>query len=133
MIPSTASPNQPEAASNPTPRWLHEQQAKSAQAWVAEQLARRRYEMLRRSLHRVANRKRRAWNRAQKGSVKMNQLETCESCGDRIVRNPDQPRLCGACTPPSAARTAIYRGLAAYLAQRSRERAATPPAAEVAS
>lgn len=45
--------------------------------------------------------------------------ETCERCGARIVRNPDQPRLCGACAPPSEAHRAITRALSALLAQRA--------------
>lgn len=44
-------------------------------------------------------------------------VETCERCGARILRGAEQPRLCGGCASPDAARN-IYQIVAALHAKR---------------
>jgi hypothetical protein len=44
--------------------------------------------------------------------------DRCEKCGAMLVRNPEQPRICAACTPTSPAEHALRRALAALHAKR---------------
>lgn len=64
----------------------------------------------------------------QQGST----TERCQRCHTRIIRNLDQPPLCGHCAPPSAA-SAIYRVVSARVALRNAQVIGESRAAQLAA
>jgi hypothetical protein len=50
--------------------------------------------------------------------VPTSQLERCERCRAPLIRNPEQPLLCGGCAPESERALAVRKVLAALHAER---------------
>lgn len=50
--------------------------------------------------------------------VSSSRLERCERCHAPLIRNPDQPLLCGVCAPARPAMLALRKMIAALHAER---------------
>lgn len=69
---------------------------------------------------------------AQPAMAAQSGVEGCERCSARIIRDPQQPRLCAGCAPPSDAAGAIYKVLAAHYARRRASSVGAAPRKAVA-